>query len=154
MHPLHRKAIDLGKTYLTCEPMLLETIMQMAEENLFVKLGFTGPWDFLVKELHMSESQASYFQRVAQRARGIPRLKEAVLSGTLSLSQARRIVGVIDEATANEWIDAARTLKQKDLERKVASASPRRKVREGVVPLSEDLSKLTVVITLEEEVLS
>lgn len=151
MHPLHKKAIELGHTYLSCEPMLLETLMGMAEENLFVRLGYTGMWDFLVKEIRMSESQASYFHRVAQRARGIPELKRAVLSGTISLSQARRIVGVIDHSNAKEWIEAARTLKQKDLERKVAEESPRHRIREGIVPLSEEMSKLTVVITVEEE---
>ena len=151
MHPLHKKAIELGKTYLSCEPMLLETIMEMAEENLFVKLGFMGPWDFLIKEIHLSESQASYFHRVAQRARGIPELKEAVVSGKLSLSQARRIVGVINPDNASEWIEAAQTLKQKALERKVSEESPRRGVREAIVSISLELSKLTVVMTVEEE---
>jgi len=125
--------------------------MGMAEENLYVRLGFVGMWDFLVKELHFSESQASYFKRVAQRARVVPALKEAVISGKISLSQARRIVGVIDETNASRWIEVAVSLKQKDLERKVSEESPRRKVREGIVPLGSALSKLTVVITVEEE---
>jgi hypothetical protein len=105
----------------------------------------------LVKALHMSESQAGYFHRVAQRARGVPELKEALLSGKISLSQARRIVGVINDSNASEWIEAAQSLKQKELERKVAEESPRRKVHEGIVPLADNLSKLTVVITVEEE---
>ncbi|MBI4406038.1 MAG: HNH endonuclease [Deltaproteobacteria bacterium] len=151
MHLLHKRAIELGSTYLSCEPQLLETLMEMAEKNLFFRLGYTGMWDFLVKELHMSESQASYFQRVAQRARAVPELKGAVLSGKISLSQARRIVGVIDHTNASRWIELAKTLKQKDLERKVAQESPRRHVREGIVPLGSDLSKLTVVLTIEEE---
>jgi len=37
----------------------------------------------------------------------IAQLKEAVLSGRLSLSKARRIVGVIDHSNATFWIDAA-----------------------------------------------
>ena len=124
--------------------------MLMAEENLFIKMGFTGIWEYAVKELGISESQSGYFQRVAQRARVIPELKEAVLSGALSLSKARRIVGVIDEANAKQWVAAAIELRQKDLERKVAEESPRRGVREGFVPLAEHLSKLTVVVTEEE----
>ena len=36
-------------------------------------------------------------------------------------------------------------------ERKVAEESPRRGVREGFVPLAEHLSKLTVVVSEEEE---
>jgi len=151
MHPLHKRAVDLGHTYLTCEPDLLETLMRMAEENLFVRLGFIGMWDFLVKELHFSESQASYFQRVAVRARAVPVLKEAVISGKISLSKARRIVSVIDETNAGRWIELAASLAQKDLERRVSEESPRRKVREGIIPLGSDLSKLTVVLTLEEE---
>jgi len=125
--------------------------MEMAEANLFVRLGFVGMWDFLVKELHFSESQASYFKRVAQRARVVPELKEAVILGKLSLSQARRIVGVIDETNASRWIELAASLKQRDLERRVSDESPRRKIREGIIPLGSDLSKLTVVLTLEEE---
>ena len=102
-HPLHEKAKTLAGIYLSAEPKLLETLMGMAEENLFIRLGFTGLWDYAVKELKISESQASYFQRVAQKARAIPELKEAVLGGVLSISMARRIVGVIDHSNAKEW---------------------------------------------------
>jgi len=150
-HPLHEKAMSLAGVYRHAEAQLLETLMQMAEARLFVALGYTGMWEYLVKELKISESQASYFQRVAQRARVIPELKEAVLSGRLSISVARRIVGVIEESNAGEWIEAALHLKQKELERKVAEASPRRAVREGFQPLAGQLSQLTVVVTTEEE---
>ena len=50
-HPLHRKAKKLASVYLRSEPMILETLMQMAEENLFIKMGFTGIWEYAVKEL-------------------------------------------------------------------------------------------------------
>ena len=150
-HPLHRKAKKLAGVYLKSEAMILETLMLMAEENLFIKMDYTGTWEYAVKELGFSESQAGYFQRVTQRALCVPELKEAVVSGALSLSKARRIVGVIDNTNAKEWITAALELKQKDLERKVAEESPRRGIREGFVPLPGKLSKLTVVVTEEEE---
>jgi hypothetical protein len=150
-HPLHEKALELATVYMNSEARLLETLMLMAEENLFIRMGLTGIWEYVVKELKISESQAGYFERVAQRARVVPALKEAVLSGALSISKARRIVGVIDETNAREWILAAIELKQKDLERMVSEKSPRRAVREGFTPLPDNLSKLTVVVTEEEE---
>ena len=150
-HPLHRKAKSLSHVYLNSEAELLDTLMAMAEENLFVRLEFTDVFDYVVRELKISESRAGYFRRVAQRARVIPELKQAVVSGALSLSRARRIVGVIDNTTAGFWIDAAIHWKQKDLEREVSEQSPRRGVREGFVPLPGELTKLTVVISHEEE---
>ena len=150
-HPLHRKAKSLSRVYLNSEAELLGTLMAMVEENLLVRLGYTGVFDYVTKELKISESQSGYFQRVAQKARVIPELKQAVLSGALSLSRARRIVGVIDSTNASYWIDAAIHWKQKELEREVSEQSPRRNVREGFVPLPGDLTKLTVVITQEEE---
>ena len=151
MHPLHQKAIEIGKTYFSCEGMLLETLIQMVEEHLFLKLHYSGMWEFLERELHMSDCQAGYFSRVASKAIAVPELRRAVASGELSISKARRIVGVINPENSLEWIEAAKSLKQRQLERKISEESPRRKVFEGIVPLSEELSKLTVVISVEEE---
>jgi hypothetical protein len=65
----------------------------MADQNLFIEMKYLGMFDYLVKALSLSETQSGYFERVAQRARAIPELREAVVSGKLKLSQARRICG-------------------------------------------------------------
>lgn len=151
MHPLHRQAIEIGKTYFSSEGMLLETLIQMVEERVFMELQYSGMWEFLEKELHMSDCQAGYFSRVATRAIAVPELRKAIVGGELSISKARRIVGVINSENSQEWILAAKNLKQRELERKISKESPRRKVYEGIVPISEELSKLTLVLSVEEE---
>jgi hypothetical protein len=151
MHPLQEEARSLAQLSKTTEARLFEVLMQIGEERLFSAWGYSGLWDFLTQGLKFSDSQAGYFVRVAQRARVIPAFREAVSKGELSLSQARRIAGVIEKDTAQEWILLAKTLSQKALERKVSELSPRRKVKEGFTPLAEELSKLTLVVTVEEE---
>jgi hypothetical protein len=92
-------------------------------------------------------------RRVAQKARVIPELKEAVLSGKISLSQARRICGVIDSQNHEVWIEAAATLRQRELERLVSEKHPRNRVKEGFKPLDGETSEMRVVLTREEEAL-
>jgi hypothetical protein len=152
-HALHIQAMKLAQTYKASEPALLETLMLMAEENLFTKMHLTGMWEYAFEVLGLSESRARLFSRIAQRARVIPELKTAVVTQQISLCQARRILGVIDGTNAGEWIHAARTLKQHDLERRVTEHSPRARVREGTQPLDKNLTTLTVVVTTEEEAL-
>src|SRR5271156_1391299 len=61
---------------------------------------------------------------VTVRSREVPELKKAVEDGVLSVSQAKRIVSVIEPATASEWIERASTQTQRELEKAVSQAFP------------------------------
>ena len=83
----------------------------------------------------------------------VPALKEAVVSGEISLSQARRIVSVVTHDTSKEWITKASTLNQKQLELAVAEKNPHAKVKERLTPVGPKLIQMVVAITPETEAL-
>ncbi len=151
MMELHNKAKALAKTYKTSEQELLGVLMEMQEKNLFLALGYKHLFHYVCDGLELGESQASYFNRVAQKARVVPELKTAVLTGEISLSQARRIVPVITPETAPLWIENAKTLKQHELEREVTKVNPKALTKEKVTPLSPERTKLEVAVGRKTE---
>src|SRR4051794_29571857 len=94
-NPLHEKAQQLAITYKKSESELLEVLMQMQEQRLFAALHCTGIFEYGTKVLKLGEAQASYFSRVAAKAKEVPALKDAITRGDISLSQGRRIIPVI-----------------------------------------------------------
>jgi hypothetical protein len=92
--------------------------------------------------------QAYYFKTVSEAAQKAPKLKSAVTSGELSLSKARRIAPVIKTENQTQWIEDAKTMKQPELERKVAVENPRARTgsQEKLKPIAKDTSKLEITI--------
>jgi len=148
---LHEKALGLAKTYKTSEQALLGVLMEMQEKNLFLLLGYKHLFHYVEVGLALGESQAGYFHRVALTSRKVPELKAAVTSGELTLSQARRIAPVITPETAPLWIENAKTMKQKDLEREVTKVNPKALKKEKVVPLTPERTKVVVAVGRETE---
>ena len=100
MNELHLKAKALAKTYKTTERELLGVLIEMQEKSLFLPLGYKHLFDYADRGLGLGESQAGYFNRVAQKSREVPQLKAAITSGEITLSQGRRLLPVITKENA------------------------------------------------------
>jgi 5-methylcytosine-specific restriction endonuclease McrA len=74
-----------------------------------------------------------------------------VAKGNLSVSQARRVVPVITKENQQEWIEKAKKLSQRELEKQVAEVNPRAIVREKIRPVAKDLREMRVGISAEIE---
>src|ERR1700761_2544425 len=94
---LHEKALSLSQTYLRSEGELLGILTTMLEGNSFLSLGYKGLWDYCHRALKLSESQSTYFDKVAKKSITVPELKKEIQSGNLSLSKARRIEPVVTQ---------------------------------------------------------
>lgn len=134
---LDKKAKDLASQYLICERELLSVLMDMDEKKIFLSLGFSGIFNYCRNALHFSESQAGYFSSIARKSRVVPELGKAVVSGELSISQARRLLSVINPRNQEEWIQKAGNMSQKQLEKEVATQNPR-VVEEKIKPVAEN----------------
>ena len=147
---LHENALALAKTYQQTEADLLAVLIAMEKAREFVRLGFTGIFDYVRNALELSEAQAMYFQKVVRASVQVPTLEKAVTSGEISLSQARRIVPVVTEKNAETWIEAAKDLTQRELEAAVASVNPSATKVERIKPVAKETSKLE--LTLSDEI--
>jgi hypothetical protein len=100
----------------------------------------------------LSEAQAFYFKSVAEASMKAPQLKEAVQSGELSLSLARRIAPVITQENQAHWIDLAKNLPQKTLERDVQASNPNAvKPKEKLKTVDKKLSHLSVLVSQDTD---
>lgn len=77
----------------------------------------------------------------------MPQLKAAVENGDISLSKARRITSVVTNENADEWIENAKTMKQRDLEKAVAQANPEAVIRERIRPVAKERLELRTGIS-------
>ncbi len=148
---IHEKNLKLAKTILLSEGELLCSLMEMKSKRLFDDVGCTGIFKYCLDYLNFSESQAFYFQRIAEVARTVPELKEAVVKGELSVSKARRITKVITPQNQAQWIDNAKFMKQKELERAVSIGCPQELLPEGIKPIAQNISELRVAIDDETD---
>ena len=147
----HERAVFLWNECKRTEGVLLGVLMQMEALQELDVLQCTGLFDYCSRFLKMTEEQASYFSRVARKAKEVPELKAAIDEGTLTVSKARRIVPVLTQANSAEWIEKASTLKQKDLEREVSRVNPQATVREKLKPVAIDRTALQVGISTATE---
>ena len=138
------KARGLAKEYQSAEGALLLVLMQMRKDSLFAELGYSGIFSYCEQALGFSREQSYYFKAVAEKAEAVPELKEAVVQGELSISKARRIVSVLDSDNQAQWIEDAKQLSQKELEKKVADAKPEKPKRERLRPIGQALRELKV----------
>lgn len=137
------KILLTAKKFQASEAELLEIISLVDKSRTWKKLCYTSLFDYCVRRLKLSESTTSAFISVS---RSEPKLKEAVLEGTLNLSQAKRIVSVVEPATVQKWVEKASTLKQRDLEREVKATLPSPPPTERIKPVGGDMSELKLVI--------
>ncbi len=148
---LHEKALALSKTYRESESALLDVLMALLKDNGFFRLGYPNLFVYCTSALHLGEAQACYFSKVAKKSEEVPDLKMAIEKGLISLSQARRVVPVITKETANEWIEKAALLPQRELEREVCAVNPKAMPREKLKVVSAERSELKVGISKELE---
>src|ERR1700758_562522 len=97
------KAMERAKRFRVCEAEILESVLEVDGVRVWETMGYASLWDYCTKRLALSESYTSAFICIARKSKTVPALKEAVTSGTLSASQAKRIVSVIEPENASEW---------------------------------------------------
>jgi hypothetical protein len=148
---LHERAMTCVKKYLASENELLEIIQEIFDTKAFRDLGYRSLHEYCVLALKLTDGQAYAFSSVLKKSREVPELKEAVQKGDLSLNAARKIVSVITSETQQSWIEKAKTLRQKDLEKEIVKTHPEKGVRPSIKPITESKRELRVVIDKDLE---
>lgn len=149
---LDNQARKLGANYLQTEGELLVVLMEMKRQGAFSELGFTGIFEYCERALKFSRAQCFYFKSVAEKSEVIPEIKDAILQGELTLSQARRIVPVVNQENSKHWIDQAKNLSQVELEKMISEHNPNaHPVKERIKPVAKDTSELRISVDKETE---
>src|SRR3989338_3803608 len=115
---IHQRALAIAKDFKTKEIELIK-ILQEVEDNGVYKLGGYGLFTYAVKALGLTEAQSYNYISVAKKARQLPALQKALETHEVAVSKARKICSVITEQNQAHWVELAKTLSTRELEREV-----------------------------------
>jgi 5-methylcytosine-specific restriction endonuclease McrA len=146
-HPLDQQAAEIIQRYRSEEQKLISVLQQIEAQFVFRELGYASMFQYCIERHKLSESRAYELIYVSRKCAEVPKLKVAIEAGSVSVSAAKRIGSVVTQENAELWISQAATLKQKELERAVATVNPKVAVKEMVKPVAADRSTLVVGIS-------
>lgn len=148
---LHERAVSLSGQFKKAQAELLDILIEIDSRRVFQRMGFASLWEYCLRGLKLSESDADNFIRIARKSQIVPELKKAVQEGQINLSAARRICSVITNENKEQWLDLAKTLPQKELEKEIVKENPRVKVPDKLKPLAPKLTELHCSVSEEVE---
>lgn len=152
-HPLHEKAKELVARYRRCEADLIELLQKIESEKIFIGLGYSSMHQYCVRGLTLTDAQAYSFIGVSRACANVPELKAAISSGDIGANTAIKMVSVLNRepSKARQWIELAKKLPQKELEREVAKTNPDVPLRETIKPLSQNINEVRFGLSHEYE---
>jgi len=148
---LHSQALSFSEALRSNEKSLIGLLMPIEKTRGYLDLGYSSLFTYCVGALKLSESQSYSFIAIARKSEQVPELNLAVQNDDISVSNARRIVSVIEPSNKGEWLKKAAELSQRQLEREVVRENPEKMIRERVRPVAENLSELRMGISPEVE---
>ena len=110
INPLHQEALEEVRTFHRSESRILDLLQKIDNARLYLEMGYPSLFKYSVGYLKLSEAQAWAFMTVARKSKEVPQLKTQIESGELSVSTAKRIVPVLEQANHVEWIEKANEL--------------------------------------------
>ena len=92
-------------------------LLEIDERGLHKKPGFSSIGDYALELVGIKPRKAQYLVFIASRLEKLPQIRAAFDSGELPWTKAREITGVATPETEAEWLEKARALSNRDLER-------------------------------------
>jgi hypothetical protein len=139
IHGLHQRALLAAKTYKRSEIELIEILEEVDRNRVYYHQGFNSLFKYATDALKLSEEVAYIFINVCRKTREVPALKEELKNGAITVSKAKKLTSVITPQNQNYWLGLAKTSSKRDLEKTVASVSPKAAVREKLVYVHPEL---------------
>ena len=141
-HPLHLKAISLAQDLKRIEAELIDVLQKISASRLFKTMGYSSLFEYATKALGLTEGVAYGFISVSRKSNEVPALKEAIASGSVTVSQVRRVAAVMTVQNASELIQKVQSLTQKEIEREVARINPKTATPERAKYVTEERVEL------------
>ena len=127
---LHQEALQKAKNYQRAEYELLEVIEKVERLKVFRRRGFSSLYEYATRDLKLSEALAYHFISVARKVREVPALGKAIQENTISISKAKKMASVLNLENQEQWLEKAKKLTSRQLEKEVAKENPKAAVPE------------------------
>lgn len=147
---IHARALEISSRYKRAEADLIDILQQAEEHRVYLKRGHASLFQYVVDDLGFAESTAYSLITVARKSRQVPELKAHLQSGTINLSNARRIASVLTPQNQSDWLSKASSLSSRQLEKEIVKFRPREATRERASYVNPNRIKLELGLSERE----
>ena len=120
---LHERAVLAVRGYRKSEAHLIEVLVEIEKSREFTEQGYSSFFEYCTTGLKLSEAVAYNAIAVARKACEVPELLKHIEA--IGISTARKMVSVLTSENSAEWIEKAKRLTTRELEREVARVNPK-----------------------------
>ena len=145
----HRQAKNSAHALKQCEKELITSLQQVYTTCTHSYFGYRSLYTYALKALDLTESQAYSYIAVAKAGLTCSPLNQALLNQELSVSKAARIVSVIDAENSAEWVEKAKTLTKRELEKQIATENPKARISDHFRHIDKHLLHMQAGISEE-----
>jgi len=143
---LHQKIIKASGDYHVAQANLLDHLQDAERLRLHLHRGFSSMFDYVTKEIGLSEACANNFINVARKSLEVKALKEGIRQGHFGVSKARKVTKVLKRSNQKQWLDDLKNKNTREIEKKVASKIENPEPRESLKPIAKNTTRLTLDI--------
>lgn len=147
---IHARALEISTRYRRTEVELIEVLDEVDRERVFAQRGYATLFQYVIRDLRLSESVAYSLIQIMRKSREVPALRTRIASGQIVLSNARRVAVVLTAENQEEWLEKAATLSNRKLEREIATVRPQILTPERVTYVTRDRVRLEVGFSEED----
>lgn len=150
---IHSQALEISTRYRRAEAELIDVIQRAEEHRVYIKRGHSSLFNYVIRELGLSESVAYSVITIARKVREVPELKTQIQSGALTLTSARRIVPLLkrgNQGANAEWLKKACELSSRQLEKEIVKIHPQEATVERASYVNVDRIKLELGLSERE----
>lgn len=132
------------------ESEVIHALQKVDQSRSYRWAGYNSLFQYCVQSLGLTENQAYNFIAVARKANECPQLQSAIDAGEITVSKARKITPVIEKGNQELWLNHARQLSTRELERQVACHNPKAQKPESLRFINDH--ELELNVTLNEDI--
>ena len=87
---IHTRAMTTSKTFLKAEVDIIESLREVEDDRTYRHFNQTSIYEYAMKTMKLSENVALTLIAIMRKARQVPELAEAIRSGRVTTSKAKR----------------------------------------------------------------
>jgi len=144
---IHETNKKNAKDLIRCETALIEGIEEVERHRLYEDYKLTSSFNYCVKVLELSEDRAWTYTNIAKKAMEVPAIKTAIEDNKITITNARKLITVINETNQAEWLEKASHCSSRELEKEIAKEKPKEAIKERVKAVAPDLFEFKCALT-------
>ncbi|MEK7539870.1 MAG: hypothetical protein AAB558_01340 [Patescibacteria group bacterium] len=115
-HQFYIKCVRVGSTAKTAVREFLALLPEAEERKVYLEHGMSSIFEFAAKLGGVSREQVQRVLQLSERFETTPALKQALMSGDISLAKLARVASVATPENQDFWVSKADLLSQPALE--------------------------------------